>query len=125
MEPEMDKTEKRRFQRFSFDADAILRRNGQEWTSKLLDICLNGILLITPEGWEASLHDSFEIEIIFANSESLIYATVSLAHSEKGRVGFKVDNIDLDSISHLRRLVELNLGNSDLLDRELAHLIWG
>lgn len=120
----MENMEKRRFKRFGFDAKAILRKNGQEWSTKLLDICLNGILLHTPEGWQADLHDIFEVEIIFSNSESLITATVSLAHAEKGRVGFKVDNIDLDSVSHLRRLVELNLGSSDLLDRELSHLAW-
>ena len=33
-----------------------------------------------------------------------------------------VDHIDLESISHLRRLVELNLGDSSLLERELAAL---
>jgi len=31
-------------------------------------------------------------------------------------------HIDLDSISHLRRLVELNLGDEALLERELAAL---
>ena len=31
-------------------------------------------------------------------------------------------SIDLDSITHLRRLVELNLGDEKLLERELSHL---
>jgi hypothetical protein len=32
-------------------------------------------------------------------------------------------SIDIDSVTHLRRLVELNLGNADLLQRELSALV--
>jgi hypothetical protein len=35
----------------------------------------------------------------------------------------RCDSIDLDSITHLRRLVELNAGDPRELDRELAILI--
>ena len=37
-------------------------------------------------------------------------------------IGFVCRHIDVDSISHLRRLVELNLGDEALLERELAAL---
>ena len=37
-------------------------------------------------------------------------------------VGMVCRHIDVDSISHLRRLVELNLGDEALLERELAAL---
>lgn len=121
----MEETEKRRFKRFQFDAEAILRKNDKEWTTKLLDICLNGILVSSPEGCQAEMGDTFDVSIVFANSQSLISASISLIHLEENRMGFKVDNIDLDSISHLRRLVELNLGDSELLHRELSHLSWG
>jgi hypothetical protein len=30
--------------------------------------------------------------------------------------------IDIDSVTHLRRLVELNLGNSEQLNKELSQL---
>jgi hypothetical protein len=33
------------------------------------------------------------------------------------------DNIDVDSVTHLRRLVALNSGDPKLLDRELAALL--
>jgi hypothetical protein len=41
---------------------------------------------------------------------------------EQELLGFVCQYIDLDSISHLRRLVELNLGDGSLLERELAAL---
>ncbi len=36
---------------------------------------------------------------------------------------FRCEHIDIDSITHLKRLIELNLGDEALLHRELAHLI--
>ncbi|MGF1806791.1 PilZ domain-containing protein, partial [Aliivibrio sifiae] len=33
-----------------------------------------------------------------------------------------IQHIDIDSISHLKRLIELNVGNSDMLLRQLSEL---
>jgi hypothetical protein len=38
-------------------------------------------------------------------------------------LGFQVQYIDLDSATHLRRLVELNLGDPALLEREFENLL--
>jgi hypothetical protein len=48
---------------------------------------------------------------------------VKLTHEDPGQLGFVCQYIDLDSISHLRRLIELNLGDQEELDRELAALL--
>ena len=54
--------------------------------------------------------------------DTMINMEASIAHIEGRQVGLKRAHIDMDSISHLRRLVELNLGDSELLHRELEHL---
>jgi len=46
-----------------------------------------------------------------------------LTHIKGQKVGMLCDSLDLDSITHLRRLVELNAGDPDLLERELATLL--
>jgi hypothetical protein len=38
-------------------------------------------------------------------------------------MGLQTEHIDLDSISHLRRLIELNVGDADILNRELGELV--
>lgn len=48
---------------------------------------------------------------------------VELTHEAKGQLGFVCTNIDLDSIKHLRRLIELNLGDQEELERELGALL--
>lgn len=50
---------------------------------------------------------------------------VTLAHQKDGLLGLQCREIDLDSITHLRRLIELNLGSSELLERELGALVQG
>jgi hypothetical protein len=49
--------------------------------------------------------------------------STTVTHVAGRRVGLRCDNIDIDSVTHLRRLVELNAGDPNLLDRELSALI--
>lgn len=116
--------EKRRFSRIPFDANVLLSKDGTEWRAKLLDISLKGILIETPRNWDAVTGERFHLEVIFAESGSLISADISVAHSEASHIGFEIMQIDVESVGHLRRLVELNIGDPELLDRELAALHW-
>jgi hypothetical protein len=45
-----------------------------------------------------------------------------VVHQDGQHIGIKCRHIDVDSLTRLRRLVELNLGDATLLDRELPHL---
>ena len=47
----------------------------------------------------------------------------TVAHREGRRAGLACQSIDVDSVTHLRRLVELNAGDPDLLQRELSALL--
>jgi hypothetical protein len=48
---------------------------------------------------------------------------VQLTHDDHGQLGFVCKHISLESIERLRRLVELNLGDPQQLERELGALI--
>jgi hypothetical protein len=45
-----------------------------------------------------------------------------VVHLEGVQVGMTCEDIDLQSLTRLRRLLELNTGDADLMDRELTHL---
>ena len=51
--------------------------------------------------------------------------TVQRTHQDGQLVGLRCIAIDADSIGQLRRLVELNLGDPGLLDREMHLLLSG
>lgn len=116
-------SEKRKFHRISFDAPCELHVLDHVWTTEVLDISLKGILVKRPEGWDAPLSQPCEVIIYLDGREAGIVMAVELKHIEAHRLGFRCEYIDLDSAAHLKRLVELNLGDQVLLEREFAHLI--
>lgn len=116
-------TEKRQFSRIAFDAPVTIRAGDKIWKSKLMDISLKGALILTPENWEKKVNTNFELSIQLDESDHEIDMEVKLVHSGEDRIGFQCVHIDLDSISNLKRLVELNLGNEDLLERELSSML--
>ncbi|MHB8347097.1 MAG: PilZ domain-containing protein [Acidiferrobacterales bacterium] len=112
----------RRFTRFQLDATVHIRHGHEHWEACLVDISLNGALLTIPNGWNGSEGEPVSLEIHIADSEMVIRMEAEIAHQGHGHVGFHCRRIDLDSIEHLRRLVELNLGDPARLNRELHAL---
>jgi hypothetical protein len=117
--------ERRNFSRIPFHAQAHVQADKGELhlNCEVLDVSLNGILIIKPDGWRGQLTDNYKIDLILENAQLVIKMSAAVAHIDGGSIGFVCKNIDLDSISHLKRLVELNLGDEALLHRELASLI--
>lgn len=116
-------TEKRQFSRVEFNAAVILDNGTKKWESKLLDISLKGALILTPENWQADNKDNYQLSIKLDNSDIEIDMDVTLAHAENDHLGFHCEHIDIDSIAALRRLVELNLGNEEQLEREVSKML--
>lgn len=117
--------ERRSFSRIPFHAQAHIHADKGEWhlNCEVLDVSLNGILIVKPDGWRGQLNDQFQIDLLLENAQLVIKMSAAVAHIDIGSIGFICKNIDLESISHLKRLVELNLGDEALLHRELASLI--
>lgn len=114
-------SDRRRFQRFEFDAETELMQGQRCWPVQLHDLSLRGLLVHRPADWDADPAQPFEARIRLAD-DAEVRMEVEMAHSEGELVGMVCRHIDVDSISHLRRLVELNLGDEALLERELAAL---
>ena len=116
-----EESERRLFSRFMFDAETTIRQGGHVWQVKLLDISLNCLLIAQPDDWAIDITAPLAVTITLDDSVE-ITMMVRWRHTDNGCIGFECEHIDLDSIGHLRRLVELNLGDSSLLQRELAAL---
>ncbi|GGL96876.1 PilZ domain-containing protein [Pseudomonas asuensis] len=116
-----DSTERRRFKRFAFDASARIQQGDQSWTEQVNDISLKGLLTKKPAEWTGQQDGPFHI-VISLDAETKVEMDADLVRVEADQLGFACHKIDLDSISHLRRLIELNLGDQSLLERELSAL---
>lgn len=113
--------ERRRFHRIAFDAPTEIIQGERSWAVELHDVSLKGLLIKRPGGWNGDPHQPFEASIRLGD-DACVRMEVVLTRTQDNLLGFVCRHIDLDSISHLRRLVELNLGDESLLERELAAL---
>lgn len=114
--------ERRKFSRILFAASASLHQENEHWQTTILDLSLNGALVEEPRDF---INSGKPIRLSFTLPESDIELQMEteLIHQRNGQLGLKCNFIDVDSISHLKRMVELNLGDSTLLNRELAFFI--
>lgn len=114
-------SERRRFQRIAFDAATEIAQGERRWTVELHDLSLKGLLVKRPRDWNGDPDQPFNATITL-DSDTRLHLEVVLTRTRDELLGFVCRHIDLESISHLRRLVELNLGDESLLERELAAL---
>jgi hypothetical protein len=114
--------ERRHFVRVTFDAPAILTTHQDVYTVDVHDLSLRGALIMVPS--HALLtHDMVgKLSIPLAAAGEEINMQVELAFADGPKVGLLCSAIDLDSVTHLRRLIELQLGDPALLERDLAEL---
>lgn len=112
----------RRFSRVLFNTEAELIQQGHHYPTQLLDLSLKGALVARPHQWEQTINSVGTLRFRLAQSELELSMDVSIAHIHESSIGLRCELIDIDSASHLRRLLELNLGDSELLSRELSEL---
>lgn len=113
---------RRQFTRINFDAKCTLSSADNEWQVTLIDICLKGALVESYDDILLNIGDQVELKIILEGSDIVITMPARINHQHNNRLGFQAMSMGLEDISHLRRLVELNLGDSVLLERELIRL---
>lgn len=114
--------ERRQFWRAHFHSPVHLVLHGHVTEADLYDISLKGALVKVPENWAGKNGDTCQVRLNLA-PQTTISMSATITHVAGRRVGLRCDNIDLDSVTHLRRLVELNSGDPTLLDRELSALL--
>ena len=117
--------EQRHFTRIPFNATAtIINSNSSHKTmAELIDISFKGLLIRKPDDWEGRLGEHYSVLLQLAGNEVEINLSVIEVHTENDHVGFKTEHMDIESATNLRRLVELNLGDESLLERELTELV--
>jgi hypothetical protein len=114
--------ERRRFHRILFDAPTNIEADGQTLRTQLIDISLKGALAKMPDDWQPEASQPVVLHVILDEGGTEITMHALCAHIEAGRIGFLCDEIDMESISRLKRLVEWNIGDAELLQRDLAAL---
>ena len=114
---------RRQFSRIAFHAPAELVTSQQRHEVVALDLSLKGALVRLPIGHKVADGENCTPRVRLGDLDASIRMQGVITHVEGLYIGLACRNIDLDSVTHLRRLVELNLGDPQLLERELSALV--
>ncbi len=117
----IESNDNRHFHRILYTAAATLSCEEKTWDCEITDLSLKGCLLSFELPWDEDLEKLYTLTLQLSE-ETQIKMELTAMHVVGDKVGFKCEHIDIDSISELRRLVELNLGSSALLERDLLAL---
>lgn len=113
--------DRRRFTRVPFDASARLFQGDWQAQAQVVDISLRGLLILQPAAWE-QVDPEQPVEVIIELSAlEQIHMETRVAFMREGLIGLQCRHMDLDSTSHLKRLIVLNMGD-EALERDLAAL---
>ena len=114
-------SERRIYKRVPFEAEVLLEDDAELWCCNLMDISLKGILVECPADMPHEPEHTFRLELRLGESAE-INMHVKAVHYDNGVVGLEWKDIDLDSLTHLRRLLELNFSDPAEIHRELSEL---
>ena len=93
----------------------------------MVDISLKGVLLQLPAGAQPQAGMPCLVKLPLGqgdgDADTVIAMAGELAHVEGDHAGVICRSIDIESITHLRRLIEVNLGDPAASERELKALI--
>ncbi len=113
--------ERRQYTRIPFSAEILMQSGNEEWTCNLLDISLNGMLVEPPHDMNINPNNPCAVAL-FLSDDVIINIRVRIRHTAADRWGLEFINIDVESLQHLRHLLESHLQDNDLINRELAQL---
>jgi len=111
--------QKRHFQRVPFNAEVELLFAEQNQVCNLLDIALKGALLEIPPPFELAMNSLCNLCITLPDTSICLDFHAQLVHREGDHFGFKFISEDLETFTHLRRLLELNSGDPEGVREEL------
>lgn len=117
-------TEQRHFSRIRFRGEASLLIGADEFPCTVCDLSLKGALVTAHLPTPPAKGERCLLELRL-DGDATVRMEGDVAHAEADHIGLVCRDIDLDSITHLRRLIELNLGDAELLNREFSALIAG
>ena len=116
-------TERRHFWRAPFHSPArLVRTDGSVHVGQVHDVSLKGALFEVDAGGDCRLDERCHLQVDLSE-DTPIRMQATVVHVEGRNVGLRCDEIDLDSITALRRVADLNAADPDLLEPDLGALV--
>ena len=112
--------DKRKFHRVPFQCQSQIKCGDRTYAAELLDISMKGALMLVRDFPQWEMGHICHLDIKLVGSDIHLQFEAELAHHEDSHYGFIFLSEEIDTFTHLRRLLELNLGDSQIIDHELS-----
>lgn len=121
----MEKSDRRKFTRVQFDAVIFVVHCGERHVAGLVDVSLKGALCRLDRAAEFSRGERCAVTIALPGSTDRIEFEAEIAHLRYDLVGVRITRIDVDSMIHLRSLIECATANFPRIREEVAGMVRG
>lgn len=115
----------RHFSRIPFSAEVMLHLHDRVCSVQLVDIALKGALVQTATPLALVPREQCRLVLPLTDGGDPIEMLGRIVHLNDLLIGIECQDIDVSSLTQLRRLVELNMGDAELMSRELLQLFAG
>ena len=112
----------RHYSRIPFDAEVLLHLRDRTISVHLIDIAFKGALVQTATPQPLVLQEQCRLVLPLTDGGDGVVMAGKIVHLDNQHVGIECQDIDVTSLTRLRRLIELNTGDADLMKRELSNL---
>jgi hypothetical protein len=114
--------EKRRFTRIMFEEKCVVDFDDRSVDARLLNVSLKGATVKFEEDVVLRQGDDWRLSFHFGNPDFILQFGVEVVHSCGNLAGVKFVETDLNTMFHLRNLLELRTADSEQVRRELDFL---
>ncbi|MFM2641553.1 PilZ domain-containing protein [Vibrio chagasii] len=114
--------ERRQFSRVIYQVPTEISQGQVNVSGSVQDLSLHGLLIQCEELQQLNQENPVHVSFKLTNSDINIQLEATIVSTINTSMRLRIEHLDIDSISYLKRLVELNVGDDDLLYREIEHL---
>jgi len=114
--------EKRRFHRIPFQSECRVSCGERVWIGELLDISLRGVLFRLSKTVLLDKGSLCFVDIALVGADIHLQFESELVHQQGELHGFRFLSENLETLTHLRRLLELNSGEDESTRHEIE--VW-
>lgn len=114
---------KRRFSRISFNVKCTLVVADQQYDVELIDLALKGALVTSASPLSVTIKTPCALTLELIGLDTPLHFSADVAHTHENSIGLKFTSTDIDSMIHLRSIVESNSGTPEKISEELSFLI--
>ncbi len=111
---------KRYFSRIEFEGETVVRYKETNYIADLHDISLKGALICFKAEVPIALNELCHVELTLPSSDIVLTFESEVVHQHEMYAGLKFYSISSETLTHLRKLIELNIGDHEQATSELA-----